>query len=486
MKYTYLALIFLIIICGCKPFEKLVEEKKANEDLINFLFQDYIGEKPSASFIVIKDGKIKDCQSFGYSDLENKILANCETNYRLGSVTKQFTAMATLILINKGKLNYDTKLTEVIPEFPNYGKEITVKDLLSHRSGLQSYFKLHPKNSEKQVIDRDVLNLLKEQDSLQFPSNSKYEYSNSGYAILALIVEKVSNKSFKQFMDDEIFKKLGMSKSTVYQKNLSIKNRALGYKFNDTIFEKRDQNAWSAVQGDGGIYSSVKDYYLWDKSLYGETLIATDLKEDAFTIWDSIGKNKGAGYGFGWHIEIKDDKKYLIHGGSTTGFRNYSLRIPSEKISVAIYTNTADYGTFGLKRKALFLASLYSDNQLLIPIDVILEKEISNSGSEDIKDYYNKLTSLNNIYDTNPKDLVSLGFNYKRNKEDKNCLNVFNFVIEKFPNYYGGYYGLAQYYKTKGNSEKAIEYYKIVAKLATRHEQQRIDYSKKMIKQLSE
>ena len=138
MKFTYLTLVFLIIISGCKPSEKLVEKKDSKQDLINFLFQDYNGEKPSASFIVIKDGKIKECQSFGYADLENKILANCETNYRLASVTKQFTAMAILTLIKQGKLNYKTKLTEIIPEFPEYGKEITIKNLMSHRSGLQA------------------------------------------------------------------------------------------------------------------------------------------------------------------------------------------------------------------------------------------------------------------------------------------------------------------------------------------------------------
>lgn len=485
MKHTLLTLVLLIILSGCKSPKGIVEKQNKKQDWVNYLFQNYTGKKPSASFIVLKDGKIKKCQSFGYADLENKILANCETNYRLGSVTKQFTAIATLILINKGKLSYETKLTEIIPEFPNYGKEITIKDLLSHRSGLESYFKLHPKKSKKQLVDKDVLNLLKKQNGLLFPANSKYRYSNSGYAILALIVERVSNKSFKQFMYDEIFQKLNMSGSTVYQKNLIIKNRAYGYELNDTIFERKDQNAWSAVQGDGGIYSSVNDYYQWDKNLYNETLITTNLKEDAFTIWDDIGKNRGAGYGFGWHIEIKDGRKYLTHGGNTTGFRNYSLRIPSEKISVAIYTNTANYGTFELKRKALFLASLYSDGQLLIPIDIILEKEININGSKNIKKYYSKLTSVKNKYDTNPKNLVSLGFNYKRNKEDKNCLNVFNFVCEKFPNYYGGYYGLAQYYKTKNNYEKAIKYYKIVAQLATSNDQRRIDYAKKMIIKLS-
>lgn len=409
----------------------------------------------------------------------------CGTNYRIGSVTKQFTAMGILVLINQGKLNYNTKLTEVIPEFPDYGKEITVRDLLLHRSGLQSYFKLYPKDEEKQIVDKDVLNLLKEQDSLLFPSNSKFQYSNSGYAVLALIIEQISGKTFKDFMDKEIFEKTGMTNSTVYLKGLKIKNRASGYKFNDTIFENKDQNAWSAVQGDGGIYSSVNDYLYWDRSLYDESLVTKDLRNDAFSSWNENGKTQEKGHGFGWNIEIKNDRKYLLHGGSTTGFRSFVLRIPSEKISIAIYTNTEDYGSRELERKAFVLASLYSDNELPIPIDIMIEKEISINGSENIKEYYNRLTTVQNKYETNKKDLTTLGFSYL-SKKDENAFNVFTFIKTQFPNYFGGYFGLAQFYKTNGNNEKAVEYFKKITELATSDEQRLIDYSKKMIEQLGE
>lgn len=223
MKYTYVTLVFFIIISGCKSSEKIVNNQNDKQDWINFLFRNYTGEKPSASFIIIEDGKIKDCQSFGYADLENKVLANCETNYRLGSVTKQFTAMGVLILIHQGKLNYHTKLTEVIPEFPEYGKEITIKHLLTHRSGVQNYSELYPKDAEKQLLDKDVLQLLIKQDRLLFPANSKYKYSNSGYALLALVIERISGKTFKEFMDMEIFDKTAMTNSTVYLNNLEIK-----------------------------------------------------------------------------------------------------------------------------------------------------------------------------------------------------------------------------------------------------------------------
>ncbi|MCK0147243.1 beta-lactamase family protein [Arenibacter sp. F26102] len=483
MKYSSLTLVFLILICGCKPSEQLVEKKESKQDVINFLFQDYIGEKPSASFVVIKDGNIKECQSFGYADLENKILATCETNYRLASVTKQFTAMGILVLIHQGKLTYNTKLTEVIPEFSEYGKDITIKNLLSHRSGLRAYDKLYTEEGEKQLVDKDVLNLLIAQDSLLFPANSKYQYSNSGYAVLAMIIERVSGKTFKEFMDKEIFEKTGMANSTIYLKGVPIKNRAYGYKFNDSIYENKDQSTWSAIQGDGGVYSSVSDYVHWDKSLYDETLVKTDLRNDAFSSWDEHGKTDGKGYGFGWQIDIKNDRKYLMHGGSTTGFLNYSLRIPSEKITVAIFTNTQDYG--GLGRKAYFLASYFSDGKIPIPADILLDKDIEDNGIENITNKFSQLKSDPTKFDIVEKDLVSLGFSYLK-KEPEKTLKVFELVKTNFPNYFGGYFGLAQYYRTSGNNEMAVEYFKKVTEMATSDDQRQIDYANKMIEQLSQ
>ncbi|MBC2845195.1 serine hydrolase [Winogradskyella flava] len=475
------------MICSCKPSQKLEQENEieTRQDVINFLFKDYIGEKPSASFIVIKDGKIKENQSFGYADLEHKIPANGETNYRLASVTKQFTAMGILILIHQGKLNYETKLTEVIPEFPEYGKDITIKNLMSHRSGLQSYTKLYPKDWKKQIVDEDVLHLLMKQNSLLFPANSKFRYSNSGYAVLAKIIERVSGKSFKEFMDIEIFEKLGMTNSTVYLKDLHIKNRAYGYKLIEREYQNKDQNKWSAIQGDGGIYSSVSDYAKWDKSLYEETLISEDLMNDAFSKWDKDGKTDGDGYGFGWQIGYKNGKKYLVHGGSSTGFLNTTLRVPSDKITVVIYTNNGNLG--GLRRKALFLASYFSDGAVPIPCEILLEKNIMDNGIESISAKFDQIKSNENKYDISKDGLIRLGFSYFENEPEKS-LKVFELITTEFPDYFGGYYGLAQYYayKDKGNNKLAIENYKKVVELNPSNENRLINRSKRMIEKLSE
>ena len=489
MKYSFLTLISIIITCIINPYERLYAQKDNNQDFINYLFKDYMGEKPSASIIVIKDGKIKKTQSFGYADLENKILASSKTNYRLGSATKQYTAMAILILIQKGKLDYETKLTEVIPEFPDYAKDITIKNLLSHRSGLKDYFKLYDKKREAQLDDIDVLNLLKKQDKLLFPANSTSRYSNSGYAILSLIVERISKKSFEQFMNDEIFQKTGMTNSRIYQKDTEIKDRAYGYRYitKDSVFKRNDQNITSAVKGDGGVYSSINDFYFWDKCLTDNSLISPDLKNDAFSNWDENWKNneKGYSFGFGWLISFKNGIKYVWHTGNTIGSRSSVLRIPSENIAVAIYTNSQHNGR-ELKQGALALASLYSDNKLPMPIDVMIDKEISTNGSENIKEYYDKLVVDKSKYEINKRNLSMLAYSYSRKKESANCLNLCKFLTLQFPDYYGGFFELAEYYRINKNNEKAIENFKKVIELAPNTKKGPIKHSKKMIQKLSE
>lgn len=318
-----------------------------------------------------------------------------------------------------------------------------------------------------------------------FPSNSKFKYSNSGYAVLATIIERVSGKTFKEFMDEEIFEKLEMTNSSVYLNDLKIKNRAYGYKLIKNKYENKDQNKWSAIQGDGGIYSSLSDYAKWDKSLYEETLIGKDLISDAFSNWNESGKTNGNGYGFGWQIGEKKGKKYLAHGGSSTGFLNTTLRVPSEKITVAIFTNNGNLG--GLKRKALVLASHFSEGKIPMPAEIILKKDIKDNGIENITAKFKEIKTNPDKYDIFKESLMGLGFSYFNNEPEKSQ-KVFELITAEFPNYFGGYYGLGQYYayKTEGNNALAIENYRKVVELNPTNEERLVNRSKKMIKKLSE
>src|SRR6185503_3685881 len=163
---------------------------------------------PGASVIVIKDGKVLFKKAYGLANLEKKVAATTSTNYRLASVTKQFTAMAIMILAERQKLSYEDRLSDFFPGFPAYGKQITVRHLLNHTSGLLAYEDVMPDSTTVPLTDNDVLRLMEQQDHTNFPPGSEFRYSNSGYVLLGLIVEKASGISFPDFLRKNIFRPL--------------------------------------------------------------------------------------------------------------------------------------------------------------------------------------------------------------------------------------------------------------------------------------
>ena len=217
---------------------------------------------PGASMMAIRDGKAVCRRAYGMADLEAGTAATTATNYRLASVTKQFTAMAILMLMERGRLSLDDPLTKFFPDYPAYGKAITVRQMLTHTSGLLAYEDLVPPGRTAQLHDRDVLDLLKLQDHTYFAPGSQYRYSNTEYAHLALIVEKASGMSFASFLKKNIFEPLGMRGTVAFEEGIStVPHRAYGYSRKGGGFERTDQSVTSAVLGDGGIYSSVEDLF---------------------------------------------------------------------------------------------------------------------------------------------------------------------------------------------------------------------------------
>ena len=198
--------------------EKVYESKRSDAAQIDAMIRGYgydCQDAPGMSLLVIKDGGVLFKKAYGLADVEKKVSNTTRTNFRLASVTKQFTAMAILILMERGKLRLESQLTDFFQDFPAYGREITVRHLLNHTSGLPDAFALMPADQKEQLKDRDVLRILGQQKKGEFSPGSKYQYSNSGYVILGLIVEKVSGDSFAQFLKKNIFEPLGMLDTAV-------------------------------------------------------------------------------------------------------------------------------------------------------------------------------------------------------------------------------------------------------------------------------
>lgn len=304
------------------------------------MFQDYnIPNVPGASVAVIRDGRFIFKKSYGLANLECNIPVSEFTNFRIASVSKQFTAMAIMILKQSGRIDYDESIVRYFSCCPQIWDRITIRNLLSHTSGLLDYEDLVPPDCKTPLGDSDVLDLLKTQQETFFTPGTQYKYSNTGYAFLALIVEKVSNKRFVSFMKENIFDPLGMENTVVFAKGMNeVKNRAMGYKEVENGFEFADQSLTSSVLGDGGIYASIMDYFKWDQALYGERLIKRDILNEAFTP-QVLLDGSFTHYGFGWRIDEKSGLKIIHHNGSTCGFSTAVRRIPQKRFSLVIFTN---------------------------------------------------------------------------------------------------------------------------------------------------
>ncbi len=334
---TSLRLFFCIFVCvivlsfaGCKI---------SKEAQIDGFFVNYSGKAPGAVVMVIKNGNPVFKKAYGLASMETNELMRTFNNLRLASMTKQFTATCITMLVERGKLTYMTTLKDIFPDFPDYGNSITVWHLLHHSSGLIAYEDLIPDTATVQVHDKDVLTMMMQQDSTYFSPGTKYRYSNTGYAVLAMIVEKSANMPFAEFLKKNIFDPLEMTGSVAYEKGIStVRNRAYGYAVADDHFVFRDQSLTSAVLGDGGIYSNVSDLFKWDQALYTDRLISKSSFTKATTP-DTLADGTVTGYGFGWRIDMFHGHKRMHHTGGTSGFSTIIQRYPDDHFTVLILTN---------------------------------------------------------------------------------------------------------------------------------------------------
>ena len=315
-----------------------------NEKVVDALFYDFDqADVPGAAVMVIRNGKPILAKGYGLADLEKKIPCTTDTNFRLASLTKQFTAMAVLILVEQGRFSLEDRLPKFFPEFPQYGKTITIRHLLTHRSGLLDYEDHIPQGTTIPLSDRDVLFILQRQSKTDFLPGPQFHYSNSAYALLALLVENVSGRTFPASLKERIFEPLGMTNTAAYVAGLSfVPNRAYGYASGRSGWELSDQSLTSAVLGDGGIYSSAADLFKWDQALYTEKLVSRKMLSDAFAAHSSQSDFKGSGYGYGWYVGKLRDAEHVWHYGSTCGFSTRIERFPGKKLSVIVLANRRD------------------------------------------------------------------------------------------------------------------------------------------------
>ncbi|MGV3764321.1 serine hydrolase domain-containing protein [Parapedobacter sp.] len=308
---------------------------------IDRIMAAYQADNPGAALLIIKDGAVVFERCYGYANRERGEQVTAATNFRLASVSKQFTATCILQLIDAGKLTLHTPLTQAFPGFPAYGGDVTVAHLLSHTSGIPDYedyvadTAFHP-----QIKDQGVLDILMRLDRGYFAPGTQYRYSNSAYALLALLVEKYSGQSYGDYLRQHIFSPLGMDATVAHEAGTTtVAGRAYGYAKHNGVWERRDQSSTSAVLGDGGIYSSLDDLFKWDQALYAGTVLPRHLIAQSFA-YHQLANGDTVHYGHGWHLKRNQHGEQVVyHTGSSTSFRNVFYRIPSRRFSIILLTN---------------------------------------------------------------------------------------------------------------------------------------------------
>lgn len=341
--------IVLLIACGPAQKESAMEQ-------VDALFSGLISDRePGAAVLVVNGGGVIFERGYGVTDLRAKTPISPRTNFRLASVSKQFTAAAVTLLVREGKLRYEDSLTDVLPEFPEYGRAVTIRHLLNHTSGLPDYEDLMlPADptlpiDRIQIKDEGVLELLKRENSGKFMPGTKWAYSNSGYVLLGLLVQRVSGRPFAEFLRDRIFVPLKMTGTLAYESGKAeVPNRAYGHTRQDGGWRETDQSPTSATLGDGGIYSSLSDLLKWDEALRRHTLLSEAEMRPAVTpvavpeAPPTEPDGAAAAYGFGWFLNPWKGRARMWHYGETAGFRTAIQRFTEDGLTVIVLCNRAD------------------------------------------------------------------------------------------------------------------------------------------------
>ena len=339
---NYLLLFILI------SFSVISIEQSKDIQAIDDLFKEWDKpDVPGAALGVIKDGKLLYAKGYGIADLEHDIDITPSSVFYIGSVSKQFVTFSILLLEEQGKINLDDSIQKYLPDFPDYGKPLTIRHFIHHTSGVRDYLTLMYLKGRNYLDNADVdevYDLIKRQKELNFTPGEKYLYSNSCYFMLAMIVEKAAGQSLKIFADENIFQPLGMKSTLFYDDNTDlIKNRVFSYN------KKKDEEGFNNLisrfdlVGSGGVYTNIEDLFLWDQNFYNNKLgkggqgIIEKMHEEGL-----LNNGESSGYAFALSNGTYKGLETVSHGGSLAGYRSQLMRFPEEKFSVIVLANRGD------------------------------------------------------------------------------------------------------------------------------------------------
>ncbi len=448
-------LILIAIVYGAFPL--FAQDKAAEIDKLMQSYHDY--GQFNGTVLVAESGKVIFKKGYGLANMEWNIPNATDTKFRIASITKQITAMAILILQEKGKLDVHDSICKYVPDCPEAWKDITIHHLLTNSSGIP-HFQSFPDNDQYERLPTTVektVERFKHKD-LMFNPGTQFGYSSSGFVLLGYIIEQVTGKSYEKVIDQYIFEPLEMKNSGYDHPGTILKHRAAGYaqegnRMHNAIYFEMD-----TPHAAGALYSTVEDLFLWDQALYTARLVSKKTLDTIFTKHVELGEEWG--YGYGWFIGQLLKRNSVMHNGAISGFRSNLFRFPDEKILIVTLSNYEQVDTYRINTSlaAILFKEKYEPPkkfikdtlyQIVIQYDVVSAVNCYNELRDKHPDDYDFSKDQHNWLEVELRDA---------GKYDE-AIEIYKWIIEIDPDWFEGYNGIADVYKLKGDKELAIKYY---------------------------
>ncbi len=324
---------FLVVVSFTATAQSLNERI---DQIIRTEIKDTTG--PGGVFMVAKNGKAIYQKAFGKGDLELNVDLDTGFVFQIGSMTKQFTAIAILMLEEQGKLSIKDPVSKYVPDFPN-GNNITIHHLLTHTSGIKDFTKMKSIKdiAQKEMTPKMMVDFFKD-EPVEFSPGEKFEYNNSGYVLLGYIIELVSGETFEDFVSKNIFQKLGMDRSYYATDRMVIKKRASGYHKKETDFVNKTVINYSVPYSSGALMSTLGDMLKWQIGINKNLLLKEENSIKAFTKYN-LNNGDLINYGYGWHLRDINGISTREHGGSIFGYKSMAVYIPEKDLYIIGLTN---------------------------------------------------------------------------------------------------------------------------------------------------
>lgn len=423
----------------------------------------------NGTVLVAENGIVILKKGYGYANFELQSPAETETKYRLASVTKQFTAMAIMQLVEQGKIQLQGTICDYLPDYPKEsGIKVTIHHLLTHTSGIPSYTDF-PGFMQKNVRDpyrpQDFIKFFKD-STLLFQPGERFAYNNSAYFLLGVILEKVTGKPYAQVVAEQIFMPLGM-KNTGYDLNARLlPKRAAGYTQNGELLSNAPYIDMSIPYAAGSLYSTVEDLFLWDQALYSERLVKKTTLEKIFTPHITIsGRGIPGAYGYGWFLSKEkigsstDSVDAIEHGGGIFGFNTLMFRVPHKKQTIILLANVTGGRLRDMTKSILGILNNKPYETAKQSAAIVLRNDLQSGSIEKALATYKANKENKKEFYLSEEELNNSGYQLLGQKKIKEAIEMFKAMVEAFPASSNAYDSLGEAYMESGDKANAIKNY---------------------------